>query len=97
MLKYSYKCDSCNHECTQEHERGDAPRTQECTECEGSLRRLVKLTSSADISSEDGSTNDKSKKLRKNLKGRAEKMKEFTADKQAEINKWSKTQTGGRW
>lgn len=97
MLKYSYKCDKCDHRCTEEHERGSAPRIQTCSECGGTLRRHVKLSNTANISSEDGAVDQKSKKVRKNLKERAKKVKDLTADKQEEFKKWSKTQTGGRY
>lgn len=97
MLKYSYRCDHCEHECTQEYERSKAPRTQVCPECNDILRRVIKLTNSADISSEDGAVDVKSKTLRRNLKERVKRLKKLATGKQEEFNKWSKNQTGGRW
>lgn len=96
MLSFSYKCDHCGLECTKEYERGTAPRVQECPDCKGTLRRVIKVTNSADVSASD--TNDnKSGKVRKNLKERQKKLNKMSPDERKRLETWSKNQTGGRW
>lgn len=97
MLKYSYKCDDCEHECTQMHERGEAPRVQECPECGGTLRRVIRVNSSADISQGDDAMNEKSNKIRKNLKHRRKRVAKMDPTQRERFEQWSKRQTGGRW